>query len=133
MWEYSFFVRFLVRKFHFFGTGRIMTEISDLPWKDYNEYAKSVEQQRKELLKFKDEKQIIEPARIDVTTPSYPSPVRSLLQEDLCNATWSDIPVLDENIRKKSTCFSSDLIPRVGSQEKLMALKEKLDKLAGGK
>lgn len=106
-----------------------MAEINDIPWKDYNEYAKNTEAQQKERLNYTEGMQVAQPAKIEVTEPSYLSPVRSLFQEDLCNARWSDIPLLDESISKRSNCFSTDLIPRLGSQEKLIALKGKLDKL----
>jgi len=109
-----------------------MPEINDIPWKDYNEYAKNIEAQQKERLKYAEGKQVAQPAKIEVTEPTYLSPVRSLFQEDLCNARWSDIPVLDESISKRSNCFSTDLVPRLGSQERLKSLKEKLDKLGEG-
>lgn len=108
-----------------------MAEIHDIPWKDYNQYAKNAEAEAKEGLKFKEERQIALPTKIEVTEPAFLSPVRALFQEDLCNARWSDIPVIDETIAKRSRCFSTELIPRLGSQEKLLALKDKLDKLGG--
>jgi len=107
-----------------------MPTIDDLPLDSHNQYAKNVEQQRHEPLKFNEDRQVVGPARVDVNAPSYPSEVRSLVGEDLCNAQWSAFPALPEEIAKRSNCFSSDLIPRLGSQEALIAIKQRLDKLS---
>jgi hypothetical protein len=110
-----------------------MPEINDLPLDSYKRYAEDVEKQRRETLQFKDDRQVVGPAQIDVTTPSFPSEVKSLLGEDLCRARWSDFPALPETIARRSKCFSSDLIPSLGNQESLLALKQKLDNLESKK
>lgn len=108
-----------------------MPTIDDIPLNSHNEWAKRVEQQRKEPLQYGEDYQVVGPAQVDVSAPSYPSQLESLLGEDLCNIPWSDFSMPPkELLARRTTCFSTDLIPRLGSDEKLRTLKQKLDSMA---
>lgn len=67
----------------------IMPEISDIPIDDHNRYAQQVEQQRKEPIQYRDDRQVAGPAQIDVKIPSYPSQIKGFTGEEECHITFS--------------------------------------------
>ncbi len=106
-----------------------MPTIDDLPLDSHKDYARRIEDQRRETLQFSEDRRVAGPAQVDVNVPSYPSEIKSLLGDDRTYSRWSDFPALPEELSKRSNCFSSDLVPRLGSQQELIALKQRLDKL----
>ncbi len=105
-----------------------MAEIHDVSMDDHNKYAQRIEQQRREPLQYTDDRQVAGPAKVDVTTPSYPSQIESLMGEDLCNLPWSVFPAIPDDLTKRTNCFSSELIPRL-PQETLDSVQKRLDTL----
>ena len=79
--------------------------------------------------RLKDDIQIVGPAKADVTSPSYLSAVKTLVGQDESNIQWAVIeaPLIYE--AKSTNLFTEELIPRLGTNERLQVVKERLESL----
>ena len=76
------------------------------------------------------EGQYVAGAQIDVTEPAYPSQLTAFTGEHQANIRWAGIEAPPIYATKKRTdLFTETLIPRLGSNEKLEAIKERLKSL----
>ncbi len=103
-----------------------MVDISNLPMDSHNQYAYN--QKELDRTQTKEDRPVAGLVQTGVTTPSYPE-LTALLEQEKCNTPWAIFPAPHDFYGTKSNCFSDGLIPRLGSQEHLLALREKIDSL----
>jgi len=77
---------------------------------------------------IKEDRFVVGPARADVTEPAYLSQISAFTGQDQVNVRWALIepPAI---YGAKTNLFTEDLIPRMGNNEKLEILKDRLKSL----
>ncbi len=76
----------------------------------------------------KEDRLVAGPARADVTEPAYISHISTFTGQDQINIPWSIIEP-PSIYSAKTNLFTQDLIPRMGNNEKLEAVKNRLKSL----
>src|SRR5262249_17500179 len=103
-------------------------EISNLPIQSHQRYAEDQEA-LKRAPGLKEDRLIAGPAQVDVTEPAYPSSLTALTGQDLANLQWALIDPPAIMGARRTDIFKEDLIPRLGNNQKLQILKERLESL----
>lgn len=102
--------------------------IDNLPPEHNNRWAQ--DQQNPALGQIKEDRFIKGQAQVDVTESAYSSALTALMGEDLSNIRWSNFePPAIFFTARRSDLFTDELIPRLGNNEKLKVVKERLESL----
>lgn len=99
-------------------------EISNLPIETSIRWAKDQEQLDKELLQGKS---ISTRAQIDVTLPSYASEFDTLFEMQKKNIPYADFSPPPEYTTQRKRTFTHQVIPSLGTDEKIEAQRAKID------
>lgn len=103
-------------------------EISNLPMKNYNRWAEDQESLAN-APRIKEGIQVVGPAQADVTASTYVSAVRAFVGQDQTNIPFAAIEPPTIYAAKRTNLFREELIPSLGSNEKLEIVKERLESL----
>lgn len=102
--------------------------IDDLPISNNNRYAEDQASLEK-APRIREDIHIVGPAQADVLASSYVSAVRAFVGQDQTNvpiATFEPPTIYGE---KRTNLFKDEVIPRLGNNEKLQLVKERLETL----